>query len=95
MYKNMKEIKQANRVIGGHWFDKDTLEFFGSVVESHVFYGRFFITSERCRWDGDNGDRFYTVRECNQDGQIRTIGGFQAHKSLNEAIHFLETMGTN
>lgn len=42
----------ANFARGHHWYDPDTLEFFGTRFESGLIYGRFFITSEQ---DGPPG----------------------------------------
>jgi hypothetical protein len=65
----------------GHWFDRDTCRFFGCRLP-RVAYVRddgvsFFVTSE------DNFDRtarLYTVRVQTNDGEIDTVGDFQAYR---------------
>ncbi len=73
------EIKQANKKAGFHWFDKDTMECWGTKIESQVYSGPggvFFVTSG---WDGfrgkEQGKRAYSVRGFNPEtSQIKTIG---------------------
>ncbi len=43
------EIKKAMIENGGHWWDKGTMKYFGTKVESKAYTGRefvFFVTSE-------------------------------------------------
>ena len=73
-------VKRANRESGSHFFDTDTLRFFGSRVLSGTYGGRFFITSERTGFD-HNAPRAYTVREFMPDASIETVGEFNAYAS--------------
>ena len=41
---------------GGHFFDRDTMKFFGSRIESDLYKNRCFITSEK---NFDGTERFY------------------------------------
>lgn len=68
-------IKEANRASGSHYFDADTMRFFGSRVLDGVIAGRLFITSERSGFDYDS-PRAYSVREFMPDGSIETVGEF-------------------
>lgn len=70
MFKTISQIKQANKIAGGHFFDKETMKFFGSKIESKVLQGRFFITSEKY----PDGKIFYSARKANDDGRIATLG---------------------
>jgi hypothetical protein len=76
MFNNITEIKKANKENGQHFFDKETLAFFGSKVypELYTVQGRqFFITSE------DNFNRTkkgFTIREAMPNGDIETLGEF-------------------
>ena len=96
-YRTIEDVKAANRAVGGHWFDADTMRFFHTRIESGLIAcdwqaasdnvaatprkGRF-ITSERCH-EGD--DRRYTIREAQPDGSIETIGRFQQYSTRDEA----------
>ncbi len=49
MFNNITEVKKANKENGQHFFDRNTLAFFGSKVypDLYTVAGRqFFITSE-------------------------------------------------
>jgi len=85
-FSNIREVRWANRQLGHHWFDADTLRFFQSRVHSDLYGGRYFVTSERdsgfgsigAAWDGR---RRYTVRMANADGSIETVGEFGQYGS--------------
>ena len=86
MFNNITEIKKANKAKGQHFFDKETLAFFGSKVypELYTVQGRqFFITSE------DNFNRTekgFTIREAMPNGEIETLGGFLQFETKELAI---------
>lgn len=94
MFKTIDEIIEASQGRGGHFFDRETIEFFGTEIYKTVYGGRYFITSERDKgvsmsdgsvrqaWDGN---RLYTIRVCDDEGFINTVGEFGGFKSLVEA----------
>lgn len=91
-FTSINEIRQTHK---GHWFDDDTLRFFGCRVMSTVWGGRWFITSEkdagvlmsdgtlRSAW---NGERRYTIRLAKADGDIDTVGEFGQYATHGEAM---------
>jgi hypothetical protein len=86
MFNNITEVKKANKEIGQHFFDRNTLAFFGSKVypDLYTVAGRqFFVTSE------DNFNRTekgYTIREAMPDGDIETISEFLQYATKEQAI---------
>lgn len=80
-YTTIQQIKDANKSIGGHWFDPSTLRFFHSIIRGPVI-ANMFISSER--YD-TIGERRYTIREC-IDGRIDTVGEFQQYTSKADAL---------
>jgi len=86
VFNNITEVKKANKENGQHFFDRNTLAFFGSKVypDLYTVAGRqFFITSE------DNFNRTekgYTIREAMPDGDIETIGDFLQYATKEQAI---------
>lgn len=80
-YRNLSDVIAANEAIGNHWFDRSTMRFFNTKIESNLIAGHRFITSEK----GPDGVRKYTVREACPDGTIDTVGEFQAHSTLRQA----------
>lgn len=99
MFNSINEIKQANKRIGHHWFDPDTMSFFNSKIESDVIYGKYFITSEMCgigflgEFMGMNPSptylRKFSIRIANEDGSIDTVGDFQQFDTLESATDYI------
>ena len=82
MYRTIQDIRNANAEIGHYFFARETLRFFGSRILDGVHGGRYFVTSEK-RPRSDDARR-YTIREC-VNGEIDTVGAFQAFKTASAA----------
>lgn len=89
MYNSIDEIRRANERLGRTWFSDGNMRFFGSKIESAVYpltNCAFFITSEQ---DPEGqawlGNRRYTIRVADQEGEIWTVGEFGQYFNLNEA----------
>lgn len=82
MPTTITELKERNRENGGHWFDRSTVKFFNTRIETGIVHGCYFITSEA--YD-DSAARKYTVRSFNAEGEIDTVGEFCQHGSKEEA----------
>ena len=85
--RNMREVREANRAAGFHFFAPGTLRFFDSIIGRTLYGGRYFITSERFRplWPEEPHARRYTVREAFPDGRVETVGDFQAFPNARQA----------
>lgn len=83
-------IQAAVRATGSHWFDPDTMRFFGTKVRPTVYAGPggvFFVTGE---WDGfdgkDKGVRTYTIRQFDPtDAGISTVGKINQYRDPKDA----------
>ncbi len=82
-YRSIADVRRANKAAGHHFFERDTMRFFASIVERGLYGGRFFVTSERGPVQGDV--RRYTVREALDSGKIETRGAFHAYRTLEDA----------
>lgn len=85
MYKSIAEIKAANKAAGLYWFDKDSMNFFDSIVYSEVFPssdGAYFVSSEKF---DDKASRLFTVRFADSGGAVSTVGEFQEFETLENA----------
>jgi hypothetical protein len=81
-FTTMEQVKQANKARGQHWFDADTMEYWGTEIHGEPMAGEFFITSE----DNFNKDaRFFTIRKVSDTGRISTVGRWQEYATLKEA----------
>lgn len=72
MFQTIAEVRQANRAIGHHFFDRSTMRFFASRVESGLYAGRYFITSEKAGFQSEQ--RKFTIREVGSNGEVKTVG---------------------
>lgn len=84
-FATIADVKAANEAAGCFFFSPRTMRFFNSRVDSRIYGGRFFVTSER--QDADH-PRLYTVREVGADGRVDDAaggGGFQAYRTLQGA----------
>jgi endonuclease YncB( thermonuclease family) len=81
------EIETAVRSTGSHWFDRDTMRFFGTKVYPEVIdKGRFiyFVTSEK----PPHGPRAYSIRQFDPEtATIKTCGEFCGYKSRQAAYN--------
>lgn len=81
---NMTEAVRIYRRGNGHFFDTETMRFWGSRVESELFTNRCFVTSEN---NFDDTSRFFTVRRFSEDyTQVETIGEFNKILGFEEAV---------
>lgn len=88
MTKAMEAAIHKYQVNGGHWFDRDTMEFWGSSVVSDLIDEKYFISRE----DNFNRTRkLFSIREFS-DGfrNVETVTGFQEYTTKANAEIALE-----
>ena len=81
-FKTLGEFKRAYKATGMHFFDRKTMRFFNSRIESGLLKGKYFITSEQF---DEKALRYYTLREIQPDLSINTVGEFQQYKTKEAA----------
>lgn len=85
-FDTIRQIRGANRAIGGSWFDTPAMRFFGTRVDRNVYGGRYFVTSEQdddgVIWDGE---RRWTVRAAMDNGNVTTVGELGQYATREEA----------
>jgi hypothetical protein len=89
-YTSINEIRIEAKRAGSHFFDADTMRFFGSRVLPTVYGGRYFITSEQDHYG--NGAKAYTVRIALDKGNIDTVGDFQAYATRAQAVRAIKQL---
>lgn len=76
------EFIQLNKSKGLHWFDHDTMRFFGTRISNWDIISGLFITSEQ----PPHGSRVYSVRLADFDtGQVYTVSEFCEFNSIRSA----------
>lgn len=84
-YLSISSLKAEARRHGSHFFDKDTMYFFHSVIGKKAFAGSdgwYFITSEQREY---YTERKYSVRRYSPQGKIDTIGQFHSYDTSEQA----------
>jgi len=93
-FASVDAIISANHALGDHFFDTNVMRGFDSRIESSVYGGRYFITSEQFHGSQGSGPRRYTIRRVEDDGEVNTAGGhaagFQTFAELDDAETFIE-----
>ena len=65
-YRTMADVKRSNKEAGFHLFDRSTMRFFDSRIESGLYRGPggvYFVTSERFHPESTGEPRMFTVRK--------------------------------
>lgn len=93
MFTNITQIKKANAESGYHFFARNTMRFFASKVESKVYAGCLFLTSEKAGFNAEA--REFRVRRASSDGSIQTLGSvyFTKEGAMAELRRWIPTVG--
>jgi len=91
MFQTIDEIKEAAGRKGSHWFSDEVLDFFNGKVYPRVYGGRVFVTSEQ--GPTDHFPRLWTLRLALDNGDILTVGKFQAFESHGAAVAAAKRIG--
>lgn len=83
-FTTIADVRAANKAAGQHWFERGTMRFFQTRIESALYGGRCFITSEQCPI-GTGHPRLYSIREALPTGRIETVGEFQQYRHIEDA----------
>lgn len=76
----IKEVKEA----GNTWFNKSTMEFWSTQIESELFDNLTFVSSELTH---DGKERRYTIRQYVPDCKdIETVSEFLQYDALEDAV---------
>ena len=69
MFKNINEIKKANKEAGYHYWEPSTVRFFQGKTLPEVYGGRYFVDSIQ----PPHGPRQYAVKAACANGSISSI----------------------
>ena len=80
---SMSDVKYYNRQAGFYFFAKETIDFWGTKVETSLFKNNTFVTSENNFYETK---RLFTVRRYNPTtAEIDTEYSFQEFETLQDA----------
>ena len=88
-WRSIAAIRAANKAAGQHWFDRDSMQFFGSrLAGSTVYGGRYFVASRM----PPHGSREYLVYSASPEARISTAAG--PFGSLKDAVSEARGLGS-
>ena len=81
-FARMSDVRAASKQAGGHFFDRDTMHEHRSIVESELYAGVLFITSE-VTWGQER--RRYAIRYVIPTGAIYTLTEVHRFDTIEQA----------
>lgn len=88
-FASVADVRAANKIAGFYFFSRQTMKMFGSKIESALYAGTLFITSEE-PWGGEV--RHYTVRYTVPTGEVLTLEGASQLGSIDQARDIARTV---
>ncbi|MDX6610945.1 MAG: hypothetical protein QOD75_131 [Blastocatellia bacterium] len=86
----ISQLKALNERNGGSWFERSTMRFFGTRIESGIIRGGYFITSDKRGFE-DSAGRGFTIRQFNDEGSVHSdVGDLAQYNSKDEALEALK-----
>ena len=89
-FYSMYRLQSFHESKGMYFFSDGAKRFFNSRISDCLYGGCVFVTSEKSSW---KAPRLYTVRMIDEDGNIESIGGFQAFDTRSKAHTFAKNLG--
>lgn len=81
-FKTLSEVRAANAAAGHAFFETQAMGFFNSKIESDLYGGALFVTSER---EKRKMPPRFTIRRADADGSVSTVGEFQQYTFRDDA----------
>lgn len=89
----LDDVVSINRALGNHWFDRNTMKFFGTQIKTDLLPNLCFVTGEYTGELGSKKHR-YTIRRFNLDTlDIEDESEFLAYPSAVSAIKAAKLVG--
>lgn len=86
-FEDIAQVVVANHSCGQNWFDPAIVQIFQSKIETDLYNGRFFVTSEI---KSSHEERRYTIRSVDSGGFISNFSSEGHYEKLEDAIDVLE-----
>lgn len=87
-FRSTDTIERAMDRAGSHWWDRDTMRFFATLIpHTHVYGGRVFIASHR----PPNGPRLYAVHIVERTVETRDDGRSVERYTIQNAEDILDS----
>lgn len=88
-FSTISDVRAANQRAGDYFFDPQLMQEFGVKIESALYAGTLFITSEKSR---DGKGRHYAVRYAVPTGMVFTLDGASGLDAIDQAREIARTV---
>lgn len=89
----MADVRRLHTAAGGHFFDRATMRFFNSRIESSLYQGGYFVTSEQfVDSAGEAHAREYLVRHFYAEDPRRIVTVGEPHGSKDDAVRMIRAL---
>ena len=85
LYNSLSDLKIKHKKENGHWFDRQTMKYFNTKVESALIGGKYFIYSNKMPLQ----DRTYQIAEAYPSGNIFPVENSPHFKDKIQAKKYL------
>lgn len=85
LFNNLTELKAFHKEKGGHFFDRQTMKFFSTKIESTLIGGKYFIYSNKMPYY----DRYYKIAEGYPSGNVFPLENSPQFESKIKAKEYL------
>ena len=83
MFNSMKELREANKKLGHLFFDRKSMKLWNLKIETPLYRGTFFITSQKGNAAKDK--RKFKINQAAPNGAISTAGNVGGYGTLDDA----------
>lgn len=87
----LSDVQAANRLARDYFFDRQAMQERGVDIESALYDGTLFVTSEKSR---DGKGRHYTVRYAVPTGMVYALDGASGLDTLDQAREIASVVAT-
>lgn len=89
MFENFQEVREKQQEESLLFFNEGVMSFWRCQIESELYDGRYFISSEQPLTDRQ---RAYTVREVKGDGRVVPASQFMEYQTKDEAKELINEL---
>ena len=85
LFNSLSDLKSFHKEKGGHWFDRQTMKYFNTKIDSSLIGGKYFIYSNKMPLQ----DRYYAIAEAQSSGNIFPVLDAPHFKDKTKAKEYL------
>ncbi|MHD0294307.1 hypothetical protein [Rhodococcus qingshengii] len=89
-FNNIAELKAANEAKGHTWFSNESTDYHGTVTETEVIGGFYFVESSNLNLGEPESGRVFRAVGASPDGVVQYLKGGDKFATLEEAVAYID-----